>query len=490
MATNDLGLTPKALQYATERPRLWEHRLFGQVIVDDIERVNNHFQQEQSAQAVGRIVAFSSLTEWISKKNNELIEILDQLTELVNSNHDDAFGLPGMSGNVENLVRYSRKVVSYYHRTVKWIKEVQSTSVAPHFEEIHHELSVLPKGIIDSIENFAPELFKQIDDITKSPPSDKPQVLSLTLKVEISTDRISSALERLTSKMETSGLEPEKFDQFESDFRLKHAVLRDVKYYDRENENTHNATLELFGHCFEAILDNGESIKCVLPPELELKYRISPVEQSQNVLVIIGHPETIFLVSRNNLDILERHYQEINKNGFMSEDDFKNKVISMVSHLLTDKELVAMARNFIDQFPVSYYVDIDYLILIELFIENAYIPIGRSVLLYPKESRDLLLQRSSEFMENNDTSDVVSYGDKLAMFTKILQEKNPDVEFYTTYDFIYNVAIEHFAEEWDGQHKQYFTDINDLSLEEIAERYCSIETIIHQDIAVAGVFII
>ena len=492
MTTDKLGLSPQALQFATECPRLWEHRLFGQVIIDDIERVKKHFQQGQSTQVAiaDKIVSFPSLMEWMSKKNNELLDILNQLTELVNSNHDDAFGLPGVSGNVENLVGYSRKIVTFYYHTVKWLQAVQNTPVAPHFEEIHQELVALPKGVIECIERFGPELFKQVDDITNSPPSDKLRVLSLILKVELSTDRLSSALERLTNELEESGLSTEKFDQFKSDYRLKHVVLKNIKYWDSENEETHYADLELFGHCFEATIENGrESIKSVSTPGTEIQYVEMPLEQGQGFMVMIGDASTSFVVSKHSLDLLKQHYQEINKNVLKSQEDFKNKVVSIVSRLLTDKELVEMARNFIAKSPLTYYIDIEYLLLIEFLVETTYTPIGRLLLSYPKENRGAFIQANSEFIENNDIVDVESYFDQLKMFTQVLKEKNLEAEMYATYTFLYNVVIEHLAQEWEKQYKQYFMDINGLSLEEAIERYCSIETINHQDMTVAGVFI-
>lgn len=492
MTIDKLGLSSKSIQLITEQPRLWEYRLFAQVIIDDIERVKKHFQQSQNTQVTkpNKIVSFTDLMEWISKKNNELLEILNQLTELVNSNHDDAFGSPGVSGNAENLVEYSRKIIANYFRTVKWLQDVQNTRVAPHFEEIHQELVALPKGITDCIEHFGPELIKQVENITSLPPSGKLQVLSLNLKVELSTDRISNALERLTNKLEESGLSPEKFDQFESDYRLEHVVLKGIKYWDSDNEAMHYADLELFGHCFQATIDNGgESIKSVSTSGIEIQYTQMPLEQGQGFMVMIGEENTCFIVSKHSLDLLKQHYQEINKNVLKSQQDFKSKVVSIVSGLLTDKELVEMARNFIARSPLAYYIDVEYLLLIEFLIETTYTPIGRLLLSYPKENRDVFIQRNSEFIENNDISDVGTYFDQLKMFVRVLKEKNGEVEIYATYTFLYNVVIEYLAQEWENQYKQYFMDINELSLEEAIERYCSIETINHQEMAIAGVFI-
>ncbi|MCC6499462.1 MAG: restriction endonuclease [Anaerolineales bacterium] len=126
---------------------------------------------------------------------------------------------------------------------------------------------------------------------------------------------------------------------------------------------------------------------------------------------------------------------------------------------------------------------------IEYLIETNFSPIGKLLLSYPKENRNTFIQSNTEFIENNDTSDADVYFEQLRMFTQILKEKNSEVDVYTTYFFLQNVVIDHLAHEWEKQYKQYFDDINKLSLDESIERYCSIETINHQQMATAGVFI-
>jgi hypothetical protein len=209
MTKDKLELSTKALQLATERPRLWENRLFAQVIIDEVERVKNIFRQGHRAQGAiaDKIVTFSSLQEWMGKKSDEVRVILNQLAALVNSNHDDAFGLPlaGVSGNVENIVEYSRKVVTFYYHAVALLQVMRNTPMASQYEEIHQELYALPMCIITSIEQFGPELLRQIDDAINAPPSGKPRFVTLTLKVDLSTDRITGALERLESVLKMVG---------------------------------------------------------------------------------------------------------------------------------------------------------------------------------------------------------------------------------------------------------------------------------------------
>ena len=52
MTIGKLGLTAKALQLATERPRLWEYSLFAQVIIDEVETVKGLFQRGHRAHGV------------------------------------------------------------------------------------------------------------------------------------------------------------------------------------------------------------------------------------------------------------------------------------------------------------------------------------------------------------------------------------------------------------------------------------------------------
>lgn len=201
MTIDKLGLTTKALQLTSERPRLWAYKLFAQVIVDEVETVKSLFQRGHRAQGelADKVATLADLLDWMVKKNAEIIVILNQLTALVNSNHYDVFEL-GKSGNVEGIVEYSRKIVIFYYQAVAWSQIVRNTPVASQYEEMHRELDALSIGITKSIEEFGPTLLSQIDDAINAPSTGKPRTLNAILKVEISTDRYLSALKRLTKE--------------------------------------------------------------------------------------------------------------------------------------------------------------------------------------------------------------------------------------------------------------------------------------------------
>lgn len=493
MTIDKLGLSTRAIQLVTEQPRLWEYRLFAQVIIDEVETVKRLFQRGHRAQGeiTDKVDTLPHLGDWMGKKNNEILVILNELISLVNSNHDDVFGLPGISGNVEGIVEYSRKIVVFYYQAIAWSQIVQNTPMALQFEEIRQEFNAISVGIPKGIEQMGFTILSEIDDAINAPSTGKPRTLTLGLDVEISSDRVISALERLTKKIEDSGLSPDKFETFENDYKLKHLILKNIQFWDSENEELHPATLELFGHCFEArIHTRRKPIRSVSSPGAELKHTATQMKQRQDFLVALGSAENMFVLSRQNLELLEQHYQEINKDVLALREHFRDTVNALVSHLLSDKELMEMGKNFIDSQPIAFYTDVDCLIFIEFIIEEIHTPLGNLLLLYPKEARDFYVKKNSEFMENNDLDDIKSYlSDGLAMFTKVLKERNPEVEIYAAYTFVYNIAIEHLAQKWKKGYKQYFEDIDELDLDKAIERYCSIETINHQDFTLAGIFI-
>lgn len=283
-------------------------------------------------------------------------------------------------------------------------------------------------------------------------------------------------------KLHREVIEQELLEQYESDRKLKRVILKKVRH--RYNANDYIVTdLELFGHCFYIGMNGTKSIQ---HPNTELKYESAEIDGE--FIVILDNE--VFIMSRENLDLLGQHYQEMNKGFLALQENFREKINSTVRILLSDNELVNMGRNFVSRMPIAFYTDIDYLIFIESIIEKTETPLGGLILLRPKELNEIFSKNNSEFRKNNDIDSVKSYlSDGLTMFNKVLSEKNPEVEIYTTYSFIYNVAIEYLAEKWEKEFKQYFADIDMLSLDTAIERYCSIETVNHKDSALTGTFI-
>jgi len=202
MSVDKLGLSPKALQLISERPRLWEYRLFGQVMADDVERVNNLFKQGYRPNGLEKVEIDSTIEYiliWLSNKIDELQSIITELSNILYSNHDDAFGPPGIPGNPENIVSYSRKIVSFYYRAIVLLQSIRNTSVNSDCNETHKEFALAVIDIITSIGTFGSNILRQIDDVMNAPVTDEKRVLNLEFTLKI-RDSFTDALNRLTTK--------------------------------------------------------------------------------------------------------------------------------------------------------------------------------------------------------------------------------------------------------------------------------------------------
>ena len=281
------------------------------------------------------------------------------------------------------------------------------------------------------------------------------------------------------------------FDQFDDDYKLKHVILNNVKYWDIKNEELKPARLELFGHCFQMTINStNQGMRSISSPDVELEYTATPSKNSNDLIVTLDSDnDKMFVMSLQNLDLLRQHYQEMNKHIPALKESYKNDVNSKVSLLLTDNGLVEMAENFISNQPVSFYTNPDYLMLVECAIDMKWGNIGSMLLLTSKESRSLFIKENMKFIEDYQVAAMSYLKDEFGMFRLVINEKAPPVDNFVAYVFVYNIIVEFFAKKWEREYKQFFLDIGELDLDSAIERYCSIETIDHKNIVSVGTFV-
>ena len=339
--------------------------------------------------------------------------------------------------------------------------------------------------------------------------------LALELPNLTPADFIYNMAELLEEKISSLLVDQPNEEQFENDHKLRHVVFRNIKYFDGDKKivsqfdgNTiHDARLELFGHCLEMIVGTAKNIvlKAVFDPTNELEFHSNLLEGGNKYIVILGVPVSLtlttevnqecmmasdnismtFIMSSEHIDLLKAHYHEINTYIPALRQSFKYKVNSIVSGLLDNSELVEMGENFINELPVGFYTNIDFLILVECLIEINNSHLGELLFLSSKETRCFFKKENLDFINNNE-DDVVSYlNDRIRIFTLIINEhitvSDYRQEIFVTYIFIYNIVINFFAKKWENEFKDYFNNISELNLDEAIERYCSIDTVVHQN---------
>lgn len=153
----ELRLSKAAREIATGKPGAWEHKLFGQVILDECGRLN------RASRLGSQVDNFSSLTlqdflAWGRTRGDEISKLMSEVSALVNANHESAFGPPGIPGNVREIVNLSLAMAGYYERALNLMHEVNGARPDSRYFRITRQMAGFASSILDGIERFGRSL--------------------------------------------------------------------------------------------------------------------------------------------------------------------------------------------------------------------------------------------------------------------------------------------------------------------------------------------
>ena len=161
-------LSAKASSLATEQPLLWEYRLYAQVLIDEIDR--NRALPFAPASAAVHLPRFEDGTAWLGSHLDDLQRIVANATELINSDHEDAWGAPGRPGNVEAIVRFALQMAAFYRQALEWSDVARQADLHPLLRPCAYEASLFADAALRPIEDQGPSILRQCDAIAAAPP--------------------------------------------------------------------------------------------------------------------------------------------------------------------------------------------------------------------------------------------------------------------------------------------------------------------------------
>lgn len=285
-----------------------------------------------------------------------------------------------------------------------------------------------------------------------------------------------------------------------------HVVFSNVIYYDSDEGKEFSAKVDLFGHNIEILTyDNGnpqKRIRIEQNPEVEAEYKIISCENDLMSIDLFNDDAGSYIrISSSDFDLLKVHYDRINDKFLNWRKEFHQQIIEKLPLLLNDDELVQMAENLLDDNPRVIYLDPENIISIEHLIENDF-NYGNIVFLSTE------IQRSNVIYEEVTVKQGVTWHSKRVKngaviypymkesfwpFVKIVDKRfSFDYENQTSYLvhlLLVNVAIDHYAQEFSLHYSDYYADIDNLSTGGALVRYCSIETIVPENIETFGTFV-
>jgi len=197
------NLRPKALRLAVEKEDNWEMLLFAQVLKDQTEQYSDKRLDVELCISFGEPVILEEYQEtmnWISGRFPWVLHIMNHLNSIMNNGFKKAVGKPGQPGDLKKIIHLATRLGEGYEQLLDW--KLQFFRVdAP--AEFHSLLALAPEIVsnaIDELEEFAFNLYDQIESVCSDDNLEDGAIVEMTLKLTASGDREFTAELRRVAK--------------------------------------------------------------------------------------------------------------------------------------------------------------------------------------------------------------------------------------------------------------------------------------------------
>ena len=207
MQNTPSNLSPRALDLLYTKPRLWEYRLFAQILTDEITQA----QMLKSSPAIctRQALALVDTGAWLSRRCTEFITITNELVRVYQGNHEDAFGPPGVSGDPGRIAHFARHLAKLYRQMIEWVHSVRFADMEPACRSVAYEVSFMPEPVLQAIESLGPALMRQYEQAAALPEGTS-ITIDATLNLQVGNqDRALRAIVGLSQAIAAGQIQPE-----------------------------------------------------------------------------------------------------------------------------------------------------------------------------------------------------------------------------------------------------------------------------------------
>lgn len=298
-------------------------------------------------------------------------------------------------------------------------------------------------------------------------------------------------------------MDSDKFlTQYEMEEKFPHTVLKNVKYYDEEENSYCDATLELFGHCTLILTyDDGDlwkTIKNIAERESEVRVLILQ-EDEDDILLTINDDK--YIMDKQNASSVQSFYNELNKEFIIRRIEFKDIIDNTALNLLENESLFELLSNYISQVSYHFFMNYDIIAGFEIILEEEN-NIGKMLLISNEQLRLSIKMvtehkegKTTQYFESFKNKDlIVSYKEQqfdflVDLLTEEFKLTDTSVASYLTYKLLLKVSIRYFANIFAKEYGDHFNELSKISLFDATEIYCSIDSIDVTNLESAGTFI-
>ena len=173
------------------KPSYWEFMLFGQVLDDEVRRIDSAtvlnqalppHKDESLCFYIDSNIKGSEYIRWMTAKVKELTSLADDMPIVFNQYSTDAFGPPGQPGNQEKIVDLSLKIAPFYTKARQYsfeapfLRYICSSEVNPilndfidaAWRQTHTYIVSEAQAYTKFLRNLGADIVSRIDQFTKS----------------------------------------------------------------------------------------------------------------------------------------------------------------------------------------------------------------------------------------------------------------------------------------------------------------------------------
>jgi hypothetical protein len=193
------GLEGEALRIVLERPKAWEYRLFGQVLVDEVA-ISQDLKREYEigvVLGVGNYVALEDFHAWAQGRLSDLNRTVRVLVQLTNETSLKAFGPPGTPGDPEAIIFVARRIGEVYRRALEWAQGVRCVAMDERLQAVLNELAGFAHDVIRQIESIGPRILTGIHEALSQPEGAETKVIEFSFNLTIpNIERFEEVLDK------------------------------------------------------------------------------------------------------------------------------------------------------------------------------------------------------------------------------------------------------------------------------------------------------
>jgi hypothetical protein len=149
-------LSNLAIKIALEQGGNWEHRLFGQVVGDEIRKIED-LRQEYVKMTISRQkrhLRVDEVRDWALDKCEKILDEVKNLKCLFDERFTEALGPNGQPGNVGLIIQVGKDVGSVYKTVLDWSLDAIATESHPTFRHFMRGIALFPNKMIANLAVF------------------------------------------------------------------------------------------------------------------------------------------------------------------------------------------------------------------------------------------------------------------------------------------------------------------------------------------------